>query len=185
MASFLQRLRAAFWKSPTPERLGPSALRIRRMAYRDLNTVGAMENTSFGSPWRVSAFARAMSDSNQWFVVAEMDHQLVGYAGFWPEHGRAHIAKLAVRTDYRRRGIGSALLQEMINQIRHIGCDEAFLEVRRSNSAAQEMYRRFGFHFERVQPNAYPNDGEDAFILARGDLLASKPAPPVPLPAED
>ena len=185
MASLLQRLCAVFRKSPAPERLGPSALRVRRMTYRDLNAVGAMENASFGSPWRVSSYARALSDSNQWFVVAEMDHRLVGYAGFWLENGRAHIAKLAVHPDYRRRGIGSELLRQMIGQIRRVRCDEAFLEVRRSNSAAQELYRRFGFHFERVQPNAYPNDGEDAFILARGDLLASKPAPSVPLPAED
>ena len=185
MASFLQRLRAAFRRSPTPERLGPSDLRIRRMAYRDLNTVGEMENLSFGSPWRASSYARAVSDSNQWFVVAELGHQVVGYAGFWQENGRAHIAKLAVAPAYRRRGIGSALLQQMIDQIRRIGCNEAFLEVRRSNSVAQDLYRRFGFHFARIQPNAYPNDGEDALILARNDLLASKPAPAVPQPSED
>ncbi len=171
MVSFLQRLRAAFRKSPPAEPPGPGGLRIRRLALRDLNMVGAMESLAFGSPWRVSSYARAVSDSNQWFVVAELDGQVVGYAGFWLENGRAHIAKLAVHPAYRRRGIGSALLQQMIDQIRHIGYNEAFLEVRRSNVEAQELYRRFGFHFERVQPNAYPNDGEDALILARNDLL--------------
>jgi ribosomal-protein-alanine N-acetyltransferase len=183
MVSLLRRLRAALVGGPPLERPGPAALRIRPMAYRDLNAVSAIENVSFGGPWRVSSFARAVSDSNQCFVVAELDRQMVAYGGFWIEHGRAHIAKLAVHPAYRRRGIASILLQDLLERIRELGIGGAFLEVRRSNLPAQELYRRFAFRFERVQPHAYPNDGEDALVFVRDDLLdapASSSETPTP-----
>jgi ribosomal-protein-alanine N-acetyltransferase len=96
---------------------------------------------------------------------------LVGYAGFWVERDRAHIAKVAVHGDYRRRGIACALLEHLLDQVRRLGLGRAYLEVRKSNLGAQELYRRLGFRLERVQPRAYPNDGEDAYVLVRDDLL--------------
>jgi ribosomal-protein-alanine N-acetyltransferase len=141
------------------------------MTLRDLGGVGALESVSFGSPWRTSSYARAIGDPNQHFFVAEQDGHIVGYTGFWVEKESAHIAKLAVHPDCRRRGIASALLEHMLDAVRRLGLGRAHLEVRRGNAAAQALYRRFGFRFERVQPQAYPNDREDALVLVRDDLL--------------
>lgn len=157
---------------------GLNGLSIRPMTPRDLAEVAAIERVSFGSPWRQSSYARAIGASQQQFFVAELDGELVGYAGFWVETERAHIAKVAVHPDYRRRRIAWTLLEHLLDQIRRLGFGYAYLEVRKSNTAGQELYERFGFHFERVQPRAYPNDGEDALVLARHDLL-DVPTPPV------
>lgn len=179
MGSFLRRLRSMLGREEAAEPPGVGGLRIRPMRRRDLDAVAAIEAEAFGSPWRRSSYARAITTSPRQFVVAELDGELVAYAGFWVEQRKAHIAKVAVSPDYRRRGIAQALLEHVLDAIRRLGIGYAYLEVRKSNEAAQELYHRLGFHFERVQPHAYPNNSEDALILARDDLLdpaAARPA---------
>jgi len=170
MGAFLRRIRAVLSHG---ERAAPGdgALRIRAMCHYDVSPVVAIENASFGAPWRQASFARAVADPHHNFFVAELDGRLVGYAGMWVEGNQAHIAKVAVTEGYRRRGIGTALLQQLLDQARRLGLAQAYLEVRRGNLAAQQLYRRFGFRFERVQHNAYADDGEDALVFILGGLL--------------
>jgi ribosomal-protein-alanine N-acetyltransferase len=174
MSSFLRRFRAVLGQREAPSAPSTDALQIRPMAYRDLGAVMAVENASFAAPWRMSSYARAVGERGHSFFVAEMDGGLVGYSGLWAEGDRAHIAKVAVHEDYRRRGIGSTLLEHLIDHSLRLGLTRMYLEVRRSNVAAQQMYRRFGFQFERVQPGAYPDDGEDAFIFVLARLLDAR-----------
>lgn len=175
MSSFLRRFRAVLGHREAPSEIGLDALRLRAMTHRDLGAVAAIESASFAAPWRMSSYARAIGERDHNFFVAEMDGEIVGYMGLWVEGDQAHIAKVTVHEDYRRRGIGSALLRHLLDHALRLGLTRVYLEVRRSNVAAQQMYRRFGFHFERVQPNAYPDDGEDAFIFVLGRLLDLKP----------
>jgi len=177
MGSFLRRFRAVLGHREAPSAISLDALRIRSMTRRDLGAVLAVENASFAAPWRMSSYARAVAERGHSFFVAEMDGGLVGYAGLWVEGDQAHIAKVTVHEDYRRRGIGSALLEYLIDHSLRLGLTRMYLEVRRSNVAAQQMYRRFGFQFERVQPNAYPDDGEDAFIFVLARLLDARRLP--------
>jgi len=176
MGSFLRRVRAALGSKEAAPRVA-QGIRIRRMAYRDVSAVAALEAASFPAPWRTGSFARAVSDPHHNFFVVESDGSLVGYAGMWVEGHRAHIAKVAVREGFRRRGVGSALVRHLLGQACRLGLSEAFLEVRRGNLAAQDLYRSLGFRFERVQPAAYPDDGEDALIFVLRDLLSVKPKP--------
>jgi len=172
MAPLFRRLRAALQRRSAPrESKEDEGLRIRAMTHRDLGPVAAIEDASFTSPWRRTSYARTITEPTHHFYVAELAGRLVGYAGFWAERRRAHIAKVAVEPARRRRGIGSALLTHLLEQICRLGLAEAYLEVRKSNRAAQELYRRFHFRCERVQANAYPDNGEDALVLVRDDLL--------------
>ncbi len=178
MSSFLRRVRAALGhREPAPPPPTDGELRVRRMARHDVNRVAGLENASFGAPWRPDAFSRVAADPNHNFFVAEIDGQIVGYAGLWVEGSQAHIAKVAVRDGCRRRGVGSVLLRHLLDHACRLGLSEAYLEVRRSNLAAQELYRRFGFRFERVQPGAYPDDGEDALVFVLRGLLDVAPRP--------
>ena len=171
MGSLLRKLREVFGTEPGHERHQGGALTVRPMTPRDLDAVEAIERASFGSPWRRQTYEQTILVPGHNFFVAELDGVVVGYFGFWVEGPQAHIAKLAVHQDYRRRGIGTTLLREALDRVRRLGLRKAYLEVRRSNLPAQNLYRRFGFRFARVKPHAYPNDGEDAFIFVRDDLL--------------
>ncbi|HUT35965.1 MAG TPA: ribosomal protein S18-alanine N-acetyltransferase [Planctomycetota bacterium] len=176
MSSFLRRFRAV-WGRREPPYPVDGQLHLRRMTPRDVARVAAIETASFTGPWRANSYARALADAHHNFFVAELDGRLVGYTGLWVEGNQAHIAKLAVHEDHRRRSIGTALLQHLLDHARRLGLAEAYLEVRRGNLAAQSLYRRIGFRFERVQANAYPDDGEDALVFVLRGLLDVKPGP--------
>jgi ribosomal-protein-alanine N-acetyltransferase len=165
MSALRRFLKTAFGHRPPTER-SLEELRIRPMGFRDVDAVYGIEHASFGAPWRVSSYGRAVSERRQHFFVAEFGRQIVGYGGFWVEGDRAHVAKVAVHPELRRRGIGSAIVERLLEEICRLGLRDAYLEVRRSNTAAQELYRRFGFRFQRVQPHTYPDNGEDALVFS-------------------
>ncbi len=170
MSTILRFFQNAFGRRLDGAPPGLESLRIRPMRFRDLDAVFAIESLSFASPWRIGSFGRAVSEAHQHFFVAELNRRLVGFGGFWVEHHKAHVAKVAVHPRQRRRGIGTAIVERLLAEIRRLGIRQAYLEVRRSNAAAQELYGRFGFHFDRVQAKAYPNDGEDALVFVLDDL---------------
>lgn len=170
MSPFRQFFRNAFGRGLDVQSPGLEALDIRPMTLRDVDAAAAIEHLSFGSPWRVGSFFRAVNEAHQHFYVAVLDRTVVGYGGFWVEHDRAHVAKVAVHPDHRRRGIGTAIVERLLDEICKLGLRRAYLEVRKSNRQAQQLYQRFGFRFERVQPRAYPNDGEDALVFVLPSL---------------
>lgn len=90
---------------------------------------------------------------------------LVGYGGFWLMVGEAHISTLAVKPDYRRRGIGELLLVAMLDRAAELGAEVMTLEVRVSNLAAQNLYRKYAFQQVGRRRLYYSDRGEDALIM--------------------
>lgn len=99
------------------------------------------------------------------YVVAESDGRLVGYAGlrFVPPEG--DVQTMAVAENAWGRGIGRALLTELLDQAAARGVTEVFLEVRSDNPRAQDLYRRFGFVELGVRRGYYK--GADAIVMRR------------------
>ncbi len=112
------------------------------------------------------------------FLVAEVDGRIVGYImtrvdrglGYlqWrPFKKLGHIVSIAVLPEYRRRGIGTALMVEAMRRLKEIyGASEAYLEVRVSNDAAIRLYEKLGFKKVR-RLRKYYLDGEDAWLMAK------------------
>ncbi|MBR8740955.1 ribosomal protein S18-alanine N-acetyltransferase [Nocardiopsis sp. MG754419] len=99
------------------------------------------------------------------YVVAESDDGLVGYAGlrFVPPEG--DVQTMAVAETSWGRGIGRALLTELLAQGAERGVTRTFLEVRSDNPRAQDLYRRFGFVEIGVRRGYY--QGADAIVMRR------------------
>ena len=70
---------------------------------------------------------------------------MVGFAGLWLMVDEAHITTFGVHPDWRRQGVGARLLLRLVDVALELGAARMTLEVRVSNHAAQELYRRFGF----------------------------------------
>ncbi len=111
------------------------------------------------------------------FYVADVGGGVVGYVMTRVEHGvgvivkgfikRGHIVSLAVLPEYRRRGIGTRLMQAALKSLKEeYGAREAYLEVRVSNTPAIRLYEKLGFKKVYVIPHYYL-DGEDAYLMAR------------------
>lgn len=99
---------------------------------------------------------------------------LVGYAGGWVVDGQVQILKVGVDPAWRRCGIARELLARIASDVRDLGAATCTLEVRASNTGAQELYAALGLHSVGTRPRYY-NDGEDAVIMEG----------PLPLAAHD
>jgi ribosomal-protein-alanine N-acetyltransferase len=108
------------------------------------------------------------------FLVAETDDKIVGYIMCRIERGissfgrlpvkKGHIVSVAVMTEYRLRGIGTALIKGATDAMTEYGSSEFFLEVRKGNEEAVSVYETLGFSVRRVL-RGYYRDGEDAYLM--------------------
>jgi len=106
-------------------------------------------------------------------VTAPPGTSILGYGGFWLMMGEAHISTIAVRPEWRRRGIGELLLVAMLELAVELGGDLATLEVRVSNVAAQSLYQKYGFAKVGLRPHYYRDRGEDALIMTTKHLTSA------------
>jgi ribosomal-protein-alanine N-acetyltransferase len=84
----------------------------------------------------------------------------------WLIVDEAHIATIAVHPDFRRQGIGEQVLLAALRAARAEGARWAFLEVRAGNTAAQAMYRKYGFVVDGRRPKYYKDNNEDAILMS-------------------
>ena len=110
------------------------------------------------------------------FLVAEIERKLVGYIMCKIEYGfsnfkklgfvkKGHVVSVAVLPEYRKKGIGRALIEEAIAGVRLKKSDELYLEVRCSNTEAIRLYEKLSFVIKQ-RLKAYYRDGEDAYLMA-------------------
>ena len=150
-------------------------LAIRRMRLEDVPVVHAIDTMSFSLPWPERSFRFEVSENpaaRGWVAEAEVDGRvhIIGMLVLWLLVDEAHIATLAVRPEFRRRGVGGRLLVEALHAARAEGARRALLEVRAGNAAAQAMYRKFGFAVAGRRPRYYKDNGEDALLMTLEDL---------------
>lgn len=90
---------------------------------------------------------------------------IVGYAGIWIMTDEAHVTTIASHPDMRGRGVGELLLLALIRRGMDIGARWMTLEVRASNSVAQNLYRKYTFKEMGVRRRYYSDNGEDALVM--------------------
>ncbi len=143
------------------------------MRVEDIPAVHAVERQSFATPWPAYAFRQEL-ESNRLarYLVARAGNEVVGYAGIWLMVDEAHITTFAVLPRWRRLGVGSRLLLDLLDLSRAVGATTATLEVRLSNAAARALYERFGFRPVGLRPRYYSDNNEDALIMTSDPLDA-------------
>jgi ribosomal-protein-alanine N-acetyltransferase len=98
--------------------------------------------------------------------TANGGRKLIGYVCWWLVADEIHILNLAVHPDYRRAGIGRALVQRVLDDAAAKRALSVSLEVRPENDGARALYRGFGFADHGVRKHYYGR-GEDAIIMTR------------------
>jgi ribosomal-protein-alanine N-acetyltransferase len=135
------------------------------MSYEDIPEVLRIERVCFSTPWSGDMFEAEIEGPVSYATVAEHDDRVVAYATYRIILDECHLMNIAVSPEYRRDGVGRELLQYVVDHCRSRGAEYMFLEVRRSNRAAQALYAAFGFHRLGVRRGYYTDNKEDALIL--------------------
>lgn len=144
---------------------------VRDFAYADLPTVISIERRSFRSPWSVGMFALEMSKSDTIGLSAVEGSRVIGYLVLSRFDRAWHLMNIAVAPENRRRGIASLLIEDAFGRIEED--DPVTLEVRPTNRSAIELYESLGFRSCGLRKGYYPDNGEDALIMWKGDPEAA------------
>lgn len=145
-------------------------LEIGLMSRRDLDELMRLEKECFTCPWTRSMYERELEKFDACYLTARAGGYLVGYAGILILLEEAHIMTMAVRGAYRRRGVAIRILLEMASRAEAMGARFITLEVRESNHAAIELYKKFGFQIMGERRNYYMDNFEDALIMWTEDI---------------
>ncbi|MDR3037826.1 MAG: ribosomal protein S18-alanine N-acetyltransferase [Candidatus Adiutrix sp.] len=141
-----------------------------RLTAADLGEVLELEERAYARPWTVEnfkgEFARrvTLALGLKTAPAGAGRPALAAYCFFWLISPEIHLLNLAVRPEYRRRGLARRLLKAMLDLGRHAGAATVFLEVRPTNAEALALYHSFGFRVTGRRPKYY-DDGEDAHLM--------------------
>ena len=143
----------------------PGGVTLREMTAADIPAVHELERRLFPvDAWPLQMFVDELAQAEtRRYVVAERPG-IVGYAGLMCIQPIADVQTIAVMPEQEGKGIGSALLTELIRESRLRRAEDVLLEVRADNPRAQQLYRRYGFEQIHVRPRYY-RDGVDALIM--------------------
>ncbi|MEI7904554.1 MAG: ribosomal protein S18-alanine N-acetyltransferase, partial [Candidatus Firestonebacteria bacterium] len=117
-----------------------------RMEEKHLDEVCAIEAKSFSMPWSRQLFVNELNAPDRSFILTATENgEVAGYGGFWLIVDEIHIVTLAVKKEFRRKGLARALILELLALGKSKGAKIATLEVRASNEAAKKLYEEYGF----------------------------------------
>jgi ribosomal-protein-alanine N-acetyltransferase len=139
---------------------------IRWMIRRDMPEVLNIEAQSFEFPWSEDDFIRCLRQRNCIGMVAECDEQVVGFMIYELNRNVLHVLNFAVRSDFRRRGLGTQMLDKLVGKLSQQRRTRIDLEVRESNLAAQLFFRRSGFRAITVLRDFYEDTTESAYVMS-------------------
>jgi ribosomal-protein-alanine N-acetyltransferase len=136
----------------------------------DLDAVCQIARASFPTPWTRSAFEEELNRG--WAVVRVLrtswGRRPCGFMNYWIVEDEIHLHNIAILPDMRRRGLGRRLLDDLLETARARSVRSIWLEVRRSNRAAVNLYRSAGFVKVGIRPRYYSDNGEDALVMLLG-----------------
>ena len=146
---------------------------ITHMTEHDLLEVVEIEETTGLSRWGWAAYYAELQGVNRdLMLIARLTRAsiidsgpIAGYIVARETAGELHINNVAVREEFRRRGIGAALLERVLQEARVRKANAVFLEVRRGNHSAQALYVKHGFRPIATRTDYYSEPREDAVVM--------------------
>lgn len=140
---------------------------LRLMRQEDLPAVAAVESETL-SPWSLCDLERELRvRQGRQLVVESSDLRIVGWCAcrtIWPD---AELLKITVAKNERQKGIGTSLLDALLQELQEQAYSSLFLEVRAENAAALQFYEKHGFRQVGRRPRYYSDPADDALILQR------------------
>ncbi len=142
-------------------------INIKPFDESDIEEAVKLEKECFSSPWSKKGFESALAEGLSYFICARNENgDFMGYAGMYSAADEGYIYNIAVRTEYRSNGVGTALLKNLLEYSGRHGLSFLSLEVRISNVNAIKFYEKLGFKELGIRKNFYDFPKEDAVIMS-------------------
>ena len=142
-------------------------INIRPMVRGDIDKIVLIETLIFSDPWPKAAFVEELEREERGIIVAETGGVIVGYAGYIVGAGEAHLTNMGVAPEFRGKAIAKTLLKCILEIAKKAESDYIFLDVRPSNTAAINLYCKFGFTELYRRPKYYHLPPEDATVMVK------------------
>lgn len=172
---------------------------VEPMRSPDIGEVMGIDRQSFPTPWSHNAYVheierndaahylvmrprrapngRAAADSGldrvrRWLAGSAPSDRLpiIAYGGIWQMYDEAHISTIATRPEWRGRGLGELMLVALLDQSMVLHAQLVTLEVRVSNTTAQQLYDKYSFAVVGQRRGYYTDNGEDALLMTTPSL---------------
>lgn len=144
------------------------------MELRHLEAMADIERQCFSLPWSHAMLRDELINPAAYYLVAEQDGQVCGYAGLQRVLDEGYITNVATAPAFRRQGVADALLSALRGYAREEGLSFLTLEVRMGNLAAIALYEKHGFIRAGLRPGYYHRPREDALLMTKKILPAQK-----------
>ncbi|MCD8339828.1 MAG: ribosomal protein S18-alanine N-acetyltransferase [Burkholderiales bacterium] len=117
--------------------------------------------------WSVSSYRAFIPEGNCW--VLKLGPEIQGYAVFTNAVGDSELLHIGIHPQHRQKGLASLMMSFMLEKTLREGTNRWFLEVRESNTAAQNLYRKFGYTRVGRRKAYYKTESgrEDALVMRK------------------
>ena len=137
---------------------------IENLNKNNISEVAEIENLCIETPWGINELSKELENKNAFYACVKKDGKIIGYGGIWTSVGTADITNIAVLPVFRRMGIGSMIIAELIKHASEKEIFEINLEVNENNPGAIALYEKC--HFIKVGiRKKYYNNKENALIM--------------------
>lgn len=141
-------------------------IKISKMNIDDLNKISPVLLTEFDDFWNYNILKSELENENSKYIVAKNNDEIVGFAGIWISIDEAHVTNIVTKKYLRKNGIGSTLLEELINLSKNLNLVSITLEVNENNLDAIKLYEKFGFEKLGIRKKYY-NNTDNALIMTK------------------
>jgi len=137
---------------------------VRKMDLNDLDDVLVIENNCFSSPWQMQAFEESIKQLHSYILYYLSSNEIVGYFIGYGDTDDYSIYNIAIKTNYQRRGFATHLLNVIMRSHKK-KYENYYLEVRKSNIKAINLYYKLGFKTAYTRCRYYTKPDEDALVM--------------------
>jgi len=140
---------------------------IRPIRREDIAQIAEIEKLCFAMPWSEESIRKDVTENVVacWLVMDDGEGRVLAYAAMWFVLDEAHVCNVAVHPDFRGRGYGKAIFGALVETAKKNSMSLMELEVRRSNTVAQNLYHSFGFIDVGYRKRYYEDNKEDALLM--------------------
>jgi len=138
---------------------------IRYASLNDIDRIYEIEKRVFSNPWSKESIKNELDNySKSLNLISEIDGQLMGYFFSHMISNEVHILNIAIDVSFQHRGNGEAFFNQIFKK--YLEYANVFLEVKRTNLPAINLYHKFGFEEIDIR-KMYYSDGQDAVVMSR------------------